>query len=562
MKAQTTPIKAITPPTSRCKFFIFPLAVFIAGMILNVMPYFSWNFSTIPGGGDTLFNRYILEHGFQWLTGQQQSFWNAPFFYPAPLTVAYSDNHLGNLPFYALFRILGLDSDGALQGWISLQFMLNFGCCCWCLRRLGFGMIAASIGSYLYAFGMPVMAQIGHVQLLPRFMIPIAFCVAYEFWTRMPDTRRLTILALAVVWQFYSSIYLGTLLALMLAVMCIVIFCLKGRQIDLRKTIFGPRRDTLYRILIACLAITALAKLFLPYFEVWRLLNISQPLSIKLFLLPQLTSYLLPCADSWFWQWLYPLLSVQSYKNEHTLFAGAAALGATIAACWKLRDRQPSLIKICVLCWLTLLVFSLQIDGLSVYGFLRQFVPGLNSLRSMTRICLVMLFFQAVFAAWLIDMLAFRKQKALIAAFAGLLLLEGTIFHTGDKYDKIQIQARVDKLKIQVTALPPQSVFIYLPPPSANYQDVNIDAMLASQQCGGLTVNGYSGHNPPGWFPYGLCYEKFYNDMKSWVMVSGKLFYPDNPTLPWQIKLNIISSLTEPEKNVQMEVFPARLQEQ
>ena len=129
--------------------------LFLAGVLLQLMPYFGWNFSTLPGSLDTLFNRYVLEHGYLWLMGEEPSFWNAPFFYPAPLALAYSDCHAGNLPFYALFRIAGFTPDGALQCWILLQYLLNFAACVWMLRKLEFSPLAAAAGGYLFTFRYP-----------------------------------------------------------------------------------------------------------------------------------------------------------------------------------------------------------------------------------------------------------------------------------------------------------------------------------------------------------------------------------------------------------------------
>lgn len=162
--------------------------LFLAGILLQLMPYFGWNFSTLPGSLDTLFNRYVLEHGYLWLMGEEPSFWNAPFFYPAPLALAYSDCHAGNLPFYALFRIAGFTPDGALQCWILLQYLLNFAACVWMLRKLEFSPLAAAAGGYLFTFAMPVTAQLTHIQLLPRFPIPLAFGALWLFWKK-PNLR-------------------------------------------------------------------------------------------------------------------------------------------------------------------------------------------------------------------------------------------------------------------------------------------------------------------------------------------------------------------------------------
>jgi hypothetical protein len=76
--------------------------------------------------GDSRFNMYVLEDGYRWLTGLDKSFWSAPFFYPAPNVIAYSDNHLGSLLFYSAFRLLGQGRETAFQLWVVTIFTLNY----------------------------------------------------------------------------------------------------------------------------------------------------------------------------------------------------------------------------------------------------------------------------------------------------------------------------------------------------------------------------------------------------------------------------------------------------
>src|ERR1700738_2659025 len=97
------------------------LAMFCVGVFLF------FRFDAIPGDiGDTRFNMCVLEHGFRWIKGIDQSFWSAHFFYPANNVIAYSDNHLGTVLFYTFFRFLGCDRETAYQGWAFVIFSLNY----------------------------------------------------------------------------------------------------------------------------------------------------------------------------------------------------------------------------------------------------------------------------------------------------------------------------------------------------------------------------------------------------------------------------------------------------
>ena len=83
------------------------------------------NLSRIQGDlGDARLNNYILEHDYLWLTGKEKSLLDAPFFYPYPKTVAYSENHFGSMLFYSAFRSMGLDRETAFQYWFLLGYLL------------------------------------------------------------------------------------------------------------------------------------------------------------------------------------------------------------------------------------------------------------------------------------------------------------------------------------------------------------------------------------------------------------------------------------------------------
>src|SRR5579871_2971771 len=154
--------------------FAIPAGLLL-GLALVPLRAMGWNLHRIPGDlVDARFNNYVLEHGHHWLTGRERSFWDAPFFLPEPNVIAYSDCHLGTLPLYALFRFAGADRETAFQLWALAQFALNYLCCAWVLRRFGFGRVAATAGAYVFAFGMPVVGQINHLQLAPRFLVPVA----------------------------------------------------------------------------------------------------------------------------------------------------------------------------------------------------------------------------------------------------------------------------------------------------------------------------------------------------------------------------------------------------
>ena len=199
----------------------------------------------IPGDiGDARFNSYVLEHFFRWITGHDPSFWSADFFYPFPLTIAFSDNHLGNAFIYAMFRAVGLAREDAFRAWYVAGFVLNFAAADYALVRLGYSRLSAAAGAFLFTFGMPVMVQEGHAQLIYRFGVPLAVLALEEFQSN-GQLRHLALAAFWTTWQFYCSIYNGYFLTLLLLALLIGhALCHRGSPIiGLRSLAFAARRQ-------------------------------------------------------------------------------------------------------------------------------------------------------------------------------------------------------------------------------------------------------------------------------------------------------------------------------
>lgn len=121
--------------------------------------------------GDSRMLGMVLEHGHGWLTSLgKRDLWNLPFFYPEPNVAAFGDLLLGLLPYYSVFRALGLDPDSAFQGWMLTMGALNYLAAWLFLRRaLGFSALPAAFGAFIFAFGSSRLCQLNHQQLLPQF---------------------------------------------------------------------------------------------------------------------------------------------------------------------------------------------------------------------------------------------------------------------------------------------------------------------------------------------------------------------------------------------------------
>ena len=79
--------------------------VFLVFLYFIVIRPLGYDLSFVPGDlGDSRFNMYVLEHFYRYIGGVQKDFWSAPFFYPFPYTMAFSENHIGTGIIYSFFR--------------------------------------------------------------------------------------------------------------------------------------------------------------------------------------------------------------------------------------------------------------------------------------------------------------------------------------------------------------------------------------------------------------------------------------------------------------------------
>jgi len=96
--------------------------------------------------------------------------------------LGFSDNLFGSSPVYILARLFTEETDTAFQLWFYFGYVVNFLSAYYALRRLKGSAWAATIGSVIFAFALPVTAHAGHAQLHYRFGIPLAILFLTKFY--------------------------------------------------------------------------------------------------------------------------------------------------------------------------------------------------------------------------------------------------------------------------------------------------------------------------------------------------------------------------------------------
>ncbi|HEY5730998.1 MAG TPA: hypothetical protein VIS72_13165 [Anaerolineales bacterium] len=482
-------------------------------------------FAYIPGDLlDNRFNNYILEHFYRWVIGRDASYWNAGIYFPFPNTIAFSENLLGTAPLYACFRWLGYDRETSFQAWYILGFFFNFASSFYVFQKIGAKPLASGAGAFFYSFGLPIMGQEIHAQLVYRCGVPLA---CYFFWdfSERPKLWKLLLVGLCFIWQIYISIYNGIFLGLLLLAIFILFpfFLLpppgESPLMTLPRKLQNAWRETplIWRTIFVASSTALLASLFAllwPYYSVTKMYGFTRTSSEVFSLLPKPESYIL-ADNSLIWGNLSASLpNIKFFRWEHQLFPGLSVIIMILASfVWrpKLEYRRLAWLHFCAM--LMLIGVTFDFHGYSLYHLLSIF-PGINSIRAVTRIVLILMWPTAVFITSVLDSmleLTFsgktRTANWLAYIFISLLLIE-TLAFRHLHFSKADAQNRLAEIKNMIPADTPQDPILVLHIIQQDwYQDgINeIDAMLVAQDLGWPTLNGYSGNSPKGYVVPNTC---------------------------------------------------------
>jgi hypothetical protein len=495
----------------------------------------------LPGDwGDNRLNNFVLEHGYRYFTFQGSgSFWSASLFYPALGTSAWTDLHLGMLPVYAALRLAGLSPEGAFQGYFLVPFALNFAAAAWATRRLGFGPVGAAVCAYLFAFGLPLVAQITHLQLLPRFLAPPAVALAWEYFQR-PRGRKFAAVAACVVGQLYLTVYIAYFLGVLLATGAALAAVRFRRQLPWPELLRPGRAEWVYRARVA--GVAAVAAVPLLVFHAQGAGRV--PIEFLRFFAPEPAMWLTP-ADAGA---ALPDagratgFALREAGGERQLGMGAiplAALAVGLLAAVRPGPLGGRWAAVAVGAWATLLLALLVTRYGSFWPYeLLTKLPGGAGVRAVGRIVLVLLFPAGLAVAATADALvraAGRLGRVPAAAVAVAVLAavatdqwltptDGPRSADWDplRYSKAQAVARQARLVEAIRSHPnPRLVYVFpsavADGPFANVA-LQIEAMRAAQDAGVQCVNGYSGYFAIGWSEF-----RGYRELLTWLTETNHL---------------------------------------
>jgi hypothetical protein len=252
--------------------------------------------------------------------------------------------------------------------------------------------------------------------------------------------------------------------------------------------------------------IISLALLLQPYYVATKIFGFSRSWNEVTSMLPRWQSYFL-ADNSQLWHSISGIIPDLPMRSEQQLFPGLAVLlMIAIGIIWRPKSPNRQIAWLHFFSAATLVVLTFYLSGFSLYHIIAG-LPGLDSIRAVSRISLVLMWPLAFFVAFVIDALICSSKQILslanivIICLLGLLITE-TLLYTHQTFSKSEAQARINELRNQIPlSTPPKPVLFLASKAGDSWWMAELDAMLLSQDLGWPTLNGYSGNYPPN---YGL----------------------------------------------------------
>lgn len=467
------------------------LFLLIAGLYLQVFQISGFNLQRIAGDlGDTRFIMAIVEFNFQWLSGNYKDYWDGFFMYPDQEVISYSDNVLGSLPLYALFRFSGADYLYTFQLLVLVSHAMNFFAAYFCFLKMGAQPLSAALGAFIFSFDLALSFLHNHPQFSFRYAIPFCFLFLHTY-LQGAQKKHLLYALLALVFQFYLGVYLGYFLFLAAVVYTISYNLIHNRQwqklkvqvIDLLKT--GP------------VALLLIGPLIYYYIKRGLITGYYNDYNYYMQTVPRPGSYFKAFDGSTTWEFLRKTDVYSDFSWQHPLFPGALVLLSLIFSIW-LSFRGNRQFLILSISLFLIISFTTYYEGHTLYGYLMK-IPGIKAIRVVSRLICLLVFF----AGWLLclqsDLLLKTKPwlKTALYLLLPLLLVVDNLSNSSHykSFSMEECRTRVDRLAQKVNERAPvdrDKILVFLQKDSGNVDFHQLDAMLCALQFGLRTVNGYS----------------------------------------------------------------------
>jgi hypothetical protein len=296
-------------------------AVFLFFILLSVV--LTWplarNLSTaVSDLGDPLLNTFIVDWDIYALTHQPLHLYDAPFFAPGKLPLAYSENLVAVALLMLPFHLLGAAPFTLYNIAMLLGFALS-GYGAYVLARVcRRSLFASIIGGIFFAFCSFKFDHLAHLQIIWSGWLPLMFAALFAYW-RVPTMKRAVLLGIAFTMNGLTNIHWLLFGSFTLAVTVVLL------------AIIEPRDRVYWRRLIATLAVGSaiLLPFLIPYRIVSKTYGMKRAAEEVMWYSATLPDWLIATPASLMYGNIAPSSAIQ---GERKLFPGAVPIALMLAA--------------------------------------------------------------------------------------------------------------------------------------------------------------------------------------------------------------------------------------
>jgi hypothetical protein len=190
--------------------YLLIILLLVIAMAYRYDPHIS---TSIPGmWWDPLLNTWTLSWDTTALIHHPLQLWQAPLLYPYNLTLSYSENLIGDLPYFAPVYLISHNPVLAYNVTFYSIFFLDGLTMYVVARAYTRRRFAAFIAALIYAFAPYRLSQIDHIPITGGEWIPLAFLYLDRSF-QQGRWRNWILFALFFLLQLLSSVYYGIFLA-------------------------------------------------------------------------------------------------------------------------------------------------------------------------------------------------------------------------------------------------------------------------------------------------------------------------------------------------------------
>ena len=524
------------------------------GTCLFHIALFSSGFELFPGDrGDARHFVYFAEHWYQVLLGHGELL-SPAMFHPVKGSLGYMDIFVAHALPYSLLRAAGLDMFSALTVPVVLFSFLNYLTCFILLNRvLYFNSAASCVGAMFFAFNSPKLNHPGHFNIQLALFLPLAVIFVIEFGRNAANLNQkrafglLLLAALSLDLQLLTSLYPGWFFVFWSLLFLVLSFSFPATRSFLLAMI---RRFWPAFIGGAAVFFFGLFPLVLVYLPVARSLG-PRPYQMVSPLIPEFWSFLIMGDRNYVWGrisaalWRMHPLSSTEHNIGVGLVVSVAWLAISVWAIWMvIRDTKKHIalnenplatnsemnhlfLGVAILATNLFYLIGMKYgNDVSPWYYVYQFIPGANGFRTVARYVTVLTLPMAIAFTFVMDV-GLRKiaaqEKLLfrrcLMCSVFVLVSFGLVeqFGRAAAFSKSAEMERLDKLAAKLPDNCSSFYVVAAPVHRPVKYEYQIDAMLVSIMRGVPTLNGYSGHVPPGWSLREVEAPDYYANVRKWI---------------------------------------------